>query len=553
MSMKREHLDRKDWTVIIISLLVFFTALGLLLFETVLDEDSGREIVGTVVYRNRVAQRRYSNSVVWQDVEQAEEVRNLDSIRTDDRAEAIITLNRGTKIELDPLSMIVLDIKEEESNIILKRGSVFVSPTSTDTVKVKKGESSFFDFQSILRIFGDESDRVLVHSEGKVSLESANRIIDIQPDRIAEVEGTEVSEKGLALKTYAPKDNSRFFVNYNQNMELSFRWENSAKDSFQFFLSKDPFFQDVLQEKSTDSDNLQIRLSAGDYYWKVVSEKGSSMTKRFKIKERSRISIKEPLNEEKVVSDPGDLIPFSWTETELAKTYQLEISENETFTKSLQTWESGRPGISIELKPGVYFVRVRGVGTLPGTETVSSTIQMEVLTSDSKPTIDSQPDSEEAVDREEKDDDYDNDDNDDRKEIPTRQNTKPPITKQENVESKPSIPKIERNKMSPPRPIYPKSSVDMAGKNRLVFRWGGSPMVEEYELVLREEKAGGGEILKKKVKTTEFVLNDLTILDIGNFSWEVSAIGKNGERVKSPKIRFRILLSEDLSAPELDL
>jgi len=141
---KNLELDGKDRVVILISFLVFSLSALLFIFLEVQIHESSREIVGTVIYRNRVAQRRNSSSSIWSDVAQKEQVRNFDSIRTDELAEAIITLNSGTRIELDPFSMIVLNIINEETEIQLLRGSILVDPTEKDNVKIKKGEDTKF-------------------------------------------------------------------------------------------------------------------------------------------------------------------------------------------------------------------------------------------------------------------------------------------------------------------------------------------------------------------------------------------------------------------------
>ena len=54
------ELNLRDWIVILLSLSIFTVSLVLFVFIDLQNNDSNREIVGTVVYRNRVAQDRKS-------------------------------------------------------------------------------------------------------------------------------------------------------------------------------------------------------------------------------------------------------------------------------------------------------------------------------------------------------------------------------------------------------------------------------------------------------------------------------------------------------------
>ncbi|MCC5815583.1 MAG: hypothetical protein JJT78_12575 [Leptospira sp.] len=506
--------DTRDWIIASISVIIFLVALIFFVFETVVEEKSDREVVGTVIYRNRVAQKRYSNSVIWQDVQQKEEVRNLDSIRTDERAEAILILNRGTRIELDPLSMIVISVQDEESNIILERGSIFIDPGEKDTVRVQKEKKSFLNFQSILRIFGDDSDRVLVYSEGKVTLEELGNSVAIKPNTITQVDNT-VKEMGESINLLEPLDNARYFVNDYEQLNIQFRWDNSNGENVKFIIGSDPFFKNIVQSSTLKSDVFSLKLDSGNYYWKVESDQKTSMPRRIRIKTRSKLVIFSPMHKEKIYIDQADLVPFQWNELESLESYKLEISKDESFKNIEKVLKSGRNGISVKIDPGNYFVRVVGVGAIPGIETRSSISEFEVLNIKNIPSI-----------QKEIDDDIN------------------------------EIKKVSKIPTPTPIPIYPKSTIDMAGKSSLVFRWKGIVNFKEYEFTLNEEKSGGKVLIRKNVTGNQYKLDDLTILDIGSYSWQVKALKSADDLTEnsaiSPKAKFRIILSEDLEAPELD-
>jgi hypothetical protein len=103
------------------------------------------EVIGFITYRYRVAQRRAASRVVWEDAEQKDSVYNQDTIRTDEKSEALVTLRNGTMIELDPQSMVVLSMRNDAGEIKLAQGSVVLrKPTSEDRLTFEQGGKTEF-------------------------------------------------------------------------------------------------------------------------------------------------------------------------------------------------------------------------------------------------------------------------------------------------------------------------------------------------------------------------------------------------------------------------
>lgn len=113
----------KEIFVGILSLLVLGVSLFLFWKEGAVDFGK-REAVGNITFKYRTAQRKFSDHMIWQDVEQDFPIFNQDSVRTDELSEAIVTLKSGTKFELDPRSMIVIHLKEGDELLKLEEGSV---------------------------------------------------------------------------------------------------------------------------------------------------------------------------------------------------------------------------------------------------------------------------------------------------------------------------------------------------------------------------------------------------------------------------------------------
>jgi hypothetical protein len=488
----------------------------LFIFLEIHTNDSKREIVGTVIYRNRVAQRRNSSSSIWSDVAQKEQVRNFDSIRTDELAEAIITLSSGTRIELDPFSMIVLNIINDETEIKLLRGSLVVDPVENDRIKIRKGEGTSIYFKQLIRIFGNESDLIQIFSNGKIEIQTPTEKLSYSEKHLIEVNRESIQDRGITLETISPSDNSRYFVGSSQSLGIKFLWKNEGSENQEFILSSDPFFREILLRRNTNQDFIVLPLFDGNYYWKIKSPQSESLTKRLKIKALEDIVSISPIENEEVTLDKAELVPFSWKSSELATDYKLILSKDPQKNISFLEKSSNRNGLSLDLQGGVYYWKVIGNGSLPGSSTSSEWKKFQVVILE--PTKDTNVRIEDTL-------------NDDIKENAI-------------VKSKLAL--------SKPTAIYPLSVVDMANKNRLVFRWKKVEAAQKYEFIFRQGSTVGKELLRKSVNTNQFVLNDLTILDVGNFSWEVKALSQTGESISSGSNPFKIILSKELDAPVIE-
>jgi len=90
-------------------------------------ELGAEEVVGNVTFKRKTTQRKYSNQVVWEDVEQNMPVYNNDSIRTADLSEAHIRLKDGTEIALNENSMILLAMTKDQLDIEFTQGSMLAT------------------------------------------------------------------------------------------------------------------------------------------------------------------------------------------------------------------------------------------------------------------------------------------------------------------------------------------------------------------------------------------------------------------------------------------
>src|SRR5512136_1843120 len=102
--MRLSKVEFSVYTAAAVIICVFST---LFYFDFTSRAAMGQErVVGSITYKKRVAQRKFAEQVVWEDIERKEPVYNHDSIRTAEGSETAIRLVDGTEIMVNENSMI---------------------------------------------------------------------------------------------------------------------------------------------------------------------------------------------------------------------------------------------------------------------------------------------------------------------------------------------------------------------------------------------------------------------------------------------------------------
>jgi len=105
---KNMRLLNKDFFVVCISgaIIAFCAYLLYLDINSHMLRDE-KNAIASITFRKRIAQRRYSDNSVWEELSNHSPLFNYDSIRTDDDSSAVVTFKDGGEIDIDANSMII--------------------------------------------------------------------------------------------------------------------------------------------------------------------------------------------------------------------------------------------------------------------------------------------------------------------------------------------------------------------------------------------------------------------------------------------------------------
>lgn len=532
---------RKEIHVGVLSLLALVASLFLFWREGAADFGEGRkETVGNITFKYRTAQRKFSDRMIWQDVEQNFPIFNHDSVRTDELSEAVVTLTSGTKFELDPRSMIVINLKEEEELIELEEGSVRVqSGKSVSLISAKTTLKSSSE-PSLFRITREATGENLVElAKGKLkwigSDQTGGEIQEGQKAKVGENVLIPIREE---WKLIEPEDNYRIFPETGE-AKIGFKWKSDPSTQVGLLeISLNRSFNPIILKKEFKGEYADANLPEGIYYWRLVSadKKKISEVRKFRILPNPPVTLLFPLKNTNL--EGTSLQSFRWKPSRLATGYILEISESADFKTGLRQLTVFKTSISIPLSGGKYHWRVKSFSNLPGTESVSEARSFQVeKTEIAQKNV--EPENSSLV------------------------NATSPKPEESSASSANNTEnggvnttsanangiKNDKENSSIPTLVFPIKgrTVDMTGQNSLVFRWKHNSNSKNEKWSLNLYGAGGESILKRSVNGESFRLTDLSVLDVGKFSWTLIQEGNEANQIKAD---FKIVLREDLAAPE---
>ncbi|MGJ4753681.1 FecR family protein [Leptospira kmetyi] len=475
-------------------LIVLFSALLYLHITSGHKKGSNPEI-GKIIFKNRKAQRKFDSEVVWEEIETEMKVRNRDTVRTDDGAEAILVLNDGTEIKLDQKSMIFLDFSDKNLSIDFAYGSVSANKDSGTEMKIKSGETTVEVNKGDLKLSKSEDQALnLEVSKGNAKVKSGNQESNVANNQAIELKNGKSEIRSLSISLNSPQER-KFFQTSGGSYPVSFGWNKveSVKD-YTLEISNHPSFSKNVIRTKSNSISLNKSLEKGTYFWRVTAvNPGSgtpeySETRSLTILGELKPSLFAPSKSEefKFTSNPPNVV-FQWTPSDFTKNYTFELAKDKTFKETVVSQEiQGTLYRWDKTKEGTYYARVTPKPLMNDLKTsVSETISFNVRKLE-KP--------------------------------------EPPVLKKPSDQEEISLRKIS--------------------KEGNLFVWTGSADLAEYNLEIANDSDFKNILFSKKTNSSSATSSP--IANAGVYYWRVKANPKEGEPISSSARKFTVQSQENL-------
>ncbi|MBN2436465.1 MAG: FecR domain-containing protein [Spirochaetes bacterium] len=353
----------KEYTLPFFNLIAIIIAAFLLYLNyTYTLTHSSTVQIGTIIFKQKIAERRYSQQVIWEGITNNSPIYNFDAIRTDKGALAVIELDNGTSIQLEEETMIIIQQSDLGLDIDFENGSINAQKSDDDSsLNIRSGDTVVAVNDGSLNVNknADTRDLNLNVSSGTAALNSGGKISQIDSTKIVNISSGEakIGDKQIILQSPAP---AKTFITASP-LDINFNWTSSKESTSNLQISKDKNFNNIMYTVPSATGKATARLENGTYYWRVTLNGTNSETRRISVIRETTPVILRPLNGQSFnYTKKPPVIIFKWNGADTATQYTVEIARMEsmnTLHKSINSLESF---ISVsDLQPGKYYCRLK--------------------------------------------------------------------------------------------------------------------------------------------------------------------------------------------------
>jgi hypothetical protein len=353
--------------ILVFSFLFYFDFTG----RTAVGQE---RIVGSITYKNRVAQRKYSAQVVWEDIELKSPVYNNDSIRTAEQSEAVVRLADGTEIAMNENSMIIISFTTNEIDIQFKGGSISakrgeLAGEALDTLNIKSGETTVSVARSDVQVSSrKEKEMNLTVNKGEAKVKSGDKERAVKENQkvVVSEKTKELTVYSLPLKQLLPLPDSMVVIT-GKTGDVQFTWEElKPEHKGMLEISKTASFSRLAATGKITGNMMTMRLPHGTYYWRLRAK--NRLSGKTEVTDGRKFTIIREIPPHLMYPGKGQVfrytenipvINFKWSGSDVTQEYQLVISSDERMGRTVKSYRTGDTIIAVDsLEAGVYYWQI---------------------------------------------------------------------------------------------------------------------------------------------------------------------------------------------------
>ncbi|MHC6203961.1 FecR domain-containing protein [Breznakiellaceae bacterium SP9] len=350
--------------------------------------------VGTISFKYKTAQRRLSDRVLWDQLQQESPVYNGDTIRTAELSEAVLHFPDGASIDINENTLIQIQTSGDRTWVDLEDGSVSLETGSSGTsgpVLSAKGNTVEAAPGSILIAEAGEQGMSLRVSEGSVRLtdaagesreESAGAVIRLAPT------GLERSEPAAVM--FTPRPNARLLNTRQVSLDTAFSWNRvnlSPEEPLRLDIAGDRNFSRIAQTIETSANAARFALPSGVWHWRITHTGAVLAAGRVTVVHAPAPSLITPSDGQVFrYRSRQPSLRFQWSGSDEAAEWILEAADNPDFANPRIRARTRMASLTTsELGAGVWYWRVlpeyarESEGTPLYSNTASFTIEQNEL------------------------------------------------------------------------------------------------------------------------------------------------------------------------------
>ncbi|MGN0739760.1 MAG: hypothetical protein ACI4LX_06275 [Treponema sp.] len=349
--MKKKTKSRLSSVIfILICILICFISLYAFVVDFNRTSVRNEQEIATIYFKRKIAQRKFSDSVVWERLQQNSLLYNEDIIRTDSGSSAVMNFLNGASIDLGEHTMIqIFQSKDGEVSLQVSGGNIVVdTKEAKGGIKVDLGNNIVINLEkgSLLSTDVREQSAAFVIQEGSGSIVNSdgNEDVIFAGETIRIDETGEPKKLPVSIVNLTHNQRLLFFENEEKKVEVKFKTYNLT-DGQKIILesSYDRDFSDIAERlettpsESEDAVNgMTLSVSTGTVYYRLYPEDDilSAAEGNLLIEETSAPVLVSPVKDCLFeLEDFTSRILFSWKTDDYTDFSRIEIyDENDVNT-----------------------------------------------------------------------------------------------------------------------------------------------------------------------------------------------------------------------------
>jgi len=514
------------------------------------------EPVGSVVIKKNVVQRRISSRVLWDRLSTEAPVYIGDIIRVAEVSEATLYIGENVlDLEENTLIRITLSEDGEGVQVSISEGNISVASSgqSKKFVLDVNGKKVVTEPGAVISASVKENGtRSVQVNEGIVKVIEENGIArDVLAGESLAVDtsGRETPERAVVVTQPAP--NMRYLNSTKNPVTVGFAWNRinlNADEMLRLDISPDVNFSDISNSINNLYNRAQARFNTGTWHWRICINDTPLSKGILTIADGSGVELKNPAaNSIFRYNEDYPLINYQWTEIEEAVSYLLEVSSASNFLNpalykntnaayaadsslgsGLWYWRvtpvfpqfyNGNAGFS---KTGFFRIEQAAAQKIEETQNISLTQWLAAESPSSRPPAEVPAEIAAAV-------------------VlpppiaPLAAQTPASVTQSTTQSAQPAesrpAPPAPPALLTAPQNLRPARGTafgfnELQTNRNIVFRWAAVREANAYIFSLYQQtQAERRLIVRSTVNSgTSYTLNNLSLLDRGNFVWQVEPV-----------------------------
>lgn len=342
-----------------------------------------KERIATIEFKQRIAQRKFDDRVVWERIGQNAPLYDNDTIRTADFSEAVIHFKDGTQLSISENTMLQVSLdKDKGLQISVAGGGIQVaSAAGGGAVSVKLDDGSVVSVDAGSTLAAQSHAGTGVRSVEVRSGSASVKTEQGSAEQLSVGESVSIGERGIrrnALTVLSPPRDVKLLrrTGSDEQPVVTFSWsQGAADDEMQdVVLETSPvrdFARDVARRTvSARETGFELPVASGSLYWRVSTAESGELAGegRITLVDVAGVAAVAPLADGSFgYRNALPKLSFRWQGNEYAARYRLLVSATPDLRSPVFESETEATFISVDtLEEGSYYWQVTPYYVLNG-------------------------------------------------------------------------------------------------------------------------------------------------------------------------------------------